>query len=1039
MAEVAAERRPFVLPRSREEARAWAVANADILALAALMVIAAVFRFWDLGSRALHHDESLHAQFSWYLYEGRGYKHDPLMHGTFLFHANAVVYFLFGASDYTSRIVPALFGTALVGMPYFLRKQIGMKAVLIAAAFLAFSPTLLYFSRFIRNDIYIAVYTLAFVICIWRYLDEGKPLYLYLLAFFAALSFATKEVTFITLAVLVLFVNFMLAIELGRRREDEEVSDRRVLMRTALLMPTAFLVAAFWPLISRRPFGRDSLPPIGDVLIILGTFTLPQFAAGIQVVPASFGQRLASIVDPIPVIGAALADTSTRLFVGNQGYRAAAEDDMRIITVLVLLIVTAYVGLLWRPKTWLIAAAAFYVPFVLLYTTFLSNTAPPWTSRFWAGESGFWSGIWGSLDYWLDQHHVKRGDQPGYYYALLTPLYEFLPLILTIAGAAWLALKGDALKRWLLFWLAGMFIGLSIAGEKMPWLEVHIALPLALAGAVVLAAAVDRLGFAAENWGLPALLAALGALGVLLAVIGSGSGVAVLGWVLIGVMLAGLGVVYSREGPQGLGRAVLAVFVAALFALTVRASLMASFNHGDIPVEMLVYTQTSPDIPRIRDRIDAVARESGLGRNLPIVVDAVDGFSWPWAWYLREYRAATYVNLTPQFRPPPDAVLLIGRGNASLIDPAGYGQVEYHHRWWFQETYRNLTVGKVIATLTSWDGLKGLGRFFLYRRPAELPGSIGAVDGIAFFPESLVDIDSDRPAPAPVTLHDGRINIGARGVGIGQLTRPANIEVDSQGNIWVADSGNHRILKYDAAGNYLAMISRARDANVQINEAWSLAVAPDGTVFVADTWNHRIQRFSPDLRFEGAWGVPGGRPNPGPFDLFGPRDIAIAPDGTLWVTDTGHKRIVQYGPDGSAIAVYGGPGSAPGEFEEPVGLTFDAEGNLYVADAWNGRIQKFGPGFAPIAQYQVGWTSREVPAKPYIAVLTDGSIVVTDPANRSLILFDRNGNRLGAWRPEPDSYPVGVAATSDGGFVYSEAERGHLQFVPGPLVRSLFQ
>src|SRR5690606_3273412 len=100
-------------------------------------------------------------------------------------------------------------------------------------------------------------------------------------------------------------------------------------------------------------------------------------------------------------------------FVGDRGYNVPEEDVLRISTVAALLIAAAYVGLMWRPRTFVIVAVCFFVPYTLLYTTLLTN------------PDGFFSGIWGSLDYWLDQHHVKRGDQPQYYYALLTPLYEF--------------------------------------------------------------------------------------------------------------------------------------------------------------------------------------------------------------------------------------------------------------------------------------------------------------------------------------------------------------------------------------------------------------------------------------------------------------------------------------------------------------------------------------------------------------------------------------------------------------------------------------
>ncbi len=476
----------------------WATARSELLIMASLMIVALVFRLWNLGDMALHHDESLHATYSWYLYNGDGYQHNPLMHGPFLFHTTAAVFFLFGDSDMTARLMPALFGAVLVGMPYLLRKQIGMPAVIIAAVLLMFSPSLLYFSRFLRNDIYIAVWTFGMVIAMWRYLDEVKEKYLYALAALMALSFATKEVTFITIAILLVFIDLMLAVELGKRRDDEDISDARVFIRSVLLVPFAWLIAALWPMVGERlRFGREELPPIGDVLIIVGTLSLPQFAAGIQVLP----------------------------FVGDRGYDVPQENFLRVSSVATLMIASLYAGLLWRPKTWLIAAACFYIPFVLLYTTFFFNI------------DGFFSGIWGSLDYWLAQHDVKRGNQPQYYYALLTPLYEFLPLLIGAAGAAWLALRGDSLRRWLVFWLVGIFIGLSIAGEKMPWLETHIALPLVLMAAVTLAKALDLLELRGAHWRTAIAGAAVTVAAVMLMVDGSGAA-EVAGYALA----AGLGV-----------------------------------------------------------------------------------------------------------------------------------------------------------------------------------------------------------------------------------------------------------------------------------------------------------------------------------------------------------------------------------------------------------------------------------------------------------------------------------------------------------------
>ena len=161
---------------------------------------------WDLGSRALHHDESLHAQYAWNLYTGEGFRHDPMMHGPFQMEAIAGVFFALGDSDYTARLVSAAAGIALVALPFFFRDRLGRIGALFASGMLAFSPTLLYFSRFARNDVIMAVWALGLVISMWRYLDEGKPRYLYAAAVFLALAFTTKETAYLLVAVLGMYL-----------------------------------------------------------------------------------------------------------------------------------------------------------------------------------------------------------------------------------------------------------------------------------------------------------------------------------------------------------------------------------------------------------------------------------------------------------------------------------------------------------------------------------------------------------------------------------------------------------------------------------------------------------------------------------------------------------------------------------------------------------------------------------------------------------------------------------------------------------------
>ena len=173
---------------------------------AALMVVAAVMRLWDLDLRAMHHDESLHAYFAFQLSSGAGYQHDPMMHGPLQMEATAGLFRLLGDSDFTARLLYAIAGVVLVGMPYFFRQRLGNLGALLVAVMFLFSPTLLYFSRFARNDILMAVFTFGLVITMWRYLDEGKNKYLYLFAGLLALAFATKETAYVVTVALGLYL-----------------------------------------------------------------------------------------------------------------------------------------------------------------------------------------------------------------------------------------------------------------------------------------------------------------------------------------------------------------------------------------------------------------------------------------------------------------------------------------------------------------------------------------------------------------------------------------------------------------------------------------------------------------------------------------------------------------------------------------------------------------------------------------------------------------------------------------------------------------
>lgn len=202
----------------RRGARAWLAAQPrwELALWVALVAAALAVRLIALGDRPFHHDESQDAYFSWIFRTTGQYAYDPLLHGPLRFYLTALAYLLFGDSDFTARLAPALMGTTMVALPFGLRGMLGRGAAFAAAALLAFEPTYLYFSRFAREDIYVACLTLALIVAVWRFLDRPRPHQPAIIGALLALSFATKESTFITVFVMGSF--FVLALALPRTR-----------------------------------------------------------------------------------------------------------------------------------------------------------------------------------------------------------------------------------------------------------------------------------------------------------------------------------------------------------------------------------------------------------------------------------------------------------------------------------------------------------------------------------------------------------------------------------------------------------------------------------------------------------------------------------------------------------------------------------------------------------------------------------------------------------------------------------------------------
>ena len=136
-----------------------------------VFLIAVFLRTYELGVRPYHHDESIHAFFSWKILEnGLGdYKYDPVYHGPLLYYSSALMMWLFGDNDFTGRLSAVVFGLGVVAFAWPLRRYLGRWGALAFLVLVTFSPSWTYFTRFVRHDIYLALCNLGAVFFAFRY------------------------------------------------------------------------------------------------------------------------------------------------------------------------------------------------------------------------------------------------------------------------------------------------------------------------------------------------------------------------------------------------------------------------------------------------------------------------------------------------------------------------------------------------------------------------------------------------------------------------------------------------------------------------------------------------------------------------------------------------------------------------------------------------------------------------------------------------------------------------------------------------------
>jgi uncharacterized protein (TIGR03663 family) len=1037
------------------------------------IVVAIISRFYDIGARVMSHDESLHTYFSYNLAAGKGFQHTPLMHGPFLFHVTALSYFLFGANDTTSRLPFAIFGIVLVALPYLFRKELGRFGALATSLFILISPSILYHARYIRQEQTILVWTVLTVLCTWRYLETRKVGWLIGLSAALAFHATDKSTSFLSIALMLIFLAPLALWQLYRMRSKWQDAGMLVAFGvvTAVFMLGLSIIfelggsrlsqALNLSAIITQPDPNSATVALNTgALLFVGIMLVVTVAVGtglFYLYRSTFGDWMRQATAGSAALNVVIVMVTTTMFMGSPamlliknriwqlfrgeelvpistlGTMSNLQSNPNVVSTmlamsLALIAIAVAMGLMWDARAWLPIIGIFLVITVTFFTTVFTNMA------------GVGTGYVGQLGYWMAQQDVMRGNQPPYYYALIVPMYEYAVLIGTLCAITTIAIRLIRAARvsrlnlkseiqnllfplFVTWWTIATWLIYTIAGEKMPWLSVHFALPMTfLTGwflqRVVMQAWTRVRHLSRSRWLAVAVLSVLAvALFVRqLSLIGSinlaeaprADG---LQWIfnfVLGIFaLAVVGYLLTRVASGAAWPGVGLASFALLGVLTIRTAVNVTYINYDYTKEFLFYAHGAPGVKIALNQVEDLERR--VGGRTPLRIGYTQETSWPMSWYMQQKPGARFFGA----QLPPDysdsQVILASEQDAEFAQwadtlSADYTRFDYMLVWWPMQDYYDLNWERVSYSLFNPQARAALweivfNRNFepyakLFNKTSLTPETWSPGHRFSLFVRN--DVANQ--------LWDYRIGDvaagGARPVSGPKIQSPAGITFAPDGTRYLIDHKVNRVFHQDADGNLIASFGGSGNQPGKFNDAWSIAVDAASNVYVADTFNHRIQKFDANGGFITAWGRPGATMDPGigpDTQFFGPRDIVIDSQGRLLVTDTGNKRVQVFDANGNFLTQFGADGSRPGQFNEPVGLAIDGQGNVYVADTWNKRIQVFDSNFAFVREFPVAtWDQMEpnelqnVDHKPYLAI-DQNTLFVTSPGTAQVLAFTLNG------------------------------------------------
>ncbi len=1090
--------------------------DAEKVAYLIIFTLAVLTRFWDLGVRVMSHDESLHVRYAWNLYRGQGFSHTPLMHGPLLFHMTALSYLLFGDNDFTGRIYTAVVGVIVVIFPYLLRRWLGRIGALATSSLLLISPLILYYSRYIRHDMPAILGALIMIYAMLHYIEQREFKFLLWLALGQFVLFASKEVSFIYIAIIgsfltLFFITRLLEVEWPSR-------GARLTFTAALIGLLAVLLALGLTLIVQGGAGgtaigveettAETITPLNpqaaaqstatvagianlpvrieigllavlvaalvgavligqwrnlrrfpelDVAVVIGSLILPAlapfpiFLAGYDPMDMTQQGITRSALFTLPMFGIAVLAGLIHFMKPPVPQRVPAPADLSAEEQAALAndynattnTITLKPDLLdwiaaFASSRWWVIGLIYWLPFIFFFTTMFTN------------GGGIGTGIIGSLGYWLSQQEVRRGGQPWYYYVMImVPLYEFLPLILTLAagavglgrwGRSWIRafrrsrdehpapprppLDLDAPVRFpaLLFfgyWTVLNFIAYSVAGEKMPWLTTHLTTPMILIGGWALGQLLENIAWRrlweTRSWVLFLLIplttvALMRVAGPLCThfprnllcntVIPTKFQIGAFGGYTVTALTA-----------TGSWLSALVVLILSLAAL-IRPALRIGVRQLVRIVALLLAAWLTFLTARTAWRAAYInydyaneflvyAHSSGAVKEVMAQIEEMslritDGYglrvaydnhaSWPMTWYLRNYYNAVYYGDQPSRGLIGDApVIIAGPGNWSKVEPL------------IGNRYYRFEYIRMWWPMQDYFGYEDLGK--MRKMFADILRDPALQRGLW---EIFLNRDYDAYADAVAKYRGG--------------TRPnfelSNWPIAERMRVYIRKDIFAQVWQYGVTASEIATATdpyaeKARHllpdltfGQGQLNRPHALAIGANGLLYVADTNNHRVAVFDPEGKLVNSFGMYGLAPQPNVFNE--PWGLAVAPDGTVYVADTWNHRIVAYSPEGERLREWGVEGANQlGNlygFWGPRAVAVDTEGLVYVADTGNKRIMVYNSEGVFIRQIGSGGALGGQLDEPVgLAFGTDGKLYVADTWNQRIQVFTPEGIFVRQW------------------------------------------